>query len=234
MSTPVTDPMRYNRYDETDRIEEAIAAGKHRRLIGGLWEPLGNLQRDFLRQRGLAPHHNVLDIGCGCLRAGVKLIPYLEPGRYYGIDAEPRLLALGVEHELTKAGLRDRLPRHNLCCSALFRHAHLAPATIDVGMAISVMTHLPLNFLRLCLLNAATYFKAGARLYVSFFELPSDASFAEEYRNPQGNRTFGHQDPYHYWREDMVYMAQGTSWRPSYIGDWGHPRGQMMMAYERV
>lgn len=51
----------------------------------------------LLVEEGLQPHHKVVDLGCGHLRIGSWLIPYLEPGRYIGI--EPR-------EEAVKAGLR--------------------------------------------------------------------------------------------------------------------------------
>ncbi|MGG6294672.1 hypothetical protein ACQ4M4_09620 [Leptolyngbya sp. AN02str] len=48
---------------------EEIKAGKHRQFIGGLWEELGQLQFDFLKENGLLPEHRLLDMGCGSLRA---------------------------------------------------------------------------------------------------------------------------------------------------------------------
>ena len=60
----------------------------HREQVGGLWDEVGALQIDFLRAQGLRPPDTLLDVGCGCLRGGVHLVGYLEPGRYYGIDRD--------------------------------------------------------------------------------------------------------------------------------------------------
>ena len=48
----------------------------------------GRLQLATLLRLGLHPASKVLDLGCGCLRAGYWLIHFLEPGGYCGI--EPR------------------------------------------------------------------------------------------------------------------------------------------------
>ena len=48
----------------------------HRRAVGGLWDEIGLLQRDFLIDHGLKRNHFLLDIRCGPLRGGVTIIPY--------------------------------------------------------------------------------------------------------------------------------------------------------------
>jgi hypothetical protein len=126
-----------------------------------------------------------------------------------------------------------RLVRDNLYTSAVAEHARLAEASIDAGLCIQVMTHYPMNFLRIMLENAAKYFKPGAKLYVSFFELPEGEPFAKPFLNKAGTRSRGHKPPYHYYASDMDYAAKGTVWTPHYIGYWGEPDGQSLIAYER-
>lgn len=234
MSNASVTPHLYSQYDNLERTERAIATGRHRNIIGGMWDEIGQLQLDFLKSRGLRPNHNFLDVGCGCLRAGVKVIPYLEPQRYYGIDAEKRLLDVGYNNELPKTGHCERLPRGNLFCSRLFKHDRLKANSIDIGICVSVITHLPLNFLRVCLVNLGTYFKPGGVLYLTFFEVPATHAPMAPYTNSCGIITSAFKDPYHYFRRDMEYMAYGTPWRAEYIGEWNHPRGQMMMAYQKI
>lgn len=223
-----------SQYDRTERTASLIAAGKHRNLVGGQWDAMGDLQLDFMRKSGLMPGHRVLDIGCGCLRAGVKLIPYLEPDHYYGLDAEKALLEVGFHKELVKAGIQDRLSRANLYASRLFIHRRLGEAMIDMAICNSVMTHLPLNYVRICLENTFAHFKDGASLFMTFFELPAGMRFSASRTNAYGVTTHGASDPYHYTVSDMVHAAEGTGWTASYIGEWGHPRGQAMMQYRRL
>jgi SAM-dependent methyltransferase len=232
MKPPVAHPI--GQYDNVERSKQIIAKGQHRNLVGGFWDELGELQVNFLKDQGLRPEHRVLDVGCGCLRAGVKIIPYLEPNHYYGIDAEKQLLDVGYGKELAKAGLSDRLDRNNLYCSRLFKHQRLEAGSIDMGISVSVMTHLPLNYLKICLENSAVYYKSGAKFFLTFFEVPPSVKFSEKYVNEAGIGTFAFMDPYHYQADDMLYAAHNTPWTARYIGDWSHPRGQRMVEYTKV
>ena len=41
---------------------------------------------NLLTTLGLRQHHSLLDIGCGSLRIGRLLIPYLNRGKYFGVE----------------------------------------------------------------------------------------------------------------------------------------------------
>ena len=129
---------------------EEIAAGAHRDLVGGLWDELGASQLEFLRGVGLTPASTLLDVGCGCLRGGVHFIRYLEPGRYYGIDANASLLQAGYQVELKAAGLQDRLPWSHLLQSGNFEVERFG-VKFDFAWALSLFTHLPAGQVRQCL-----------------------------------------------------------------------------------
>lgn len=58
---------------------------------------------------GLRETHKLLDLGCGSLRAGRLLIPYLRPSHYYGIDPNRWLVEEGIEKEVG----RDLVIRKN-------------------------------------------------------------------------------------------------------------------------
>lgn len=64
---------------------------------GDNWDAHGNLQRDFLIHQGLKPRHRLLDIGCGTGRLARKIVPYLEPGRYLGVDIAPAAIAAALK-----------------------------------------------------------------------------------------------------------------------------------------
>lgn len=51
---------------------------------------------------GLKQHHKVLDIGCGSLRCGRLLIPYLNKGNYFGVEPNKWLVDDGVKNEIGK------------------------------------------------------------------------------------------------------------------------------------
>jgi hypothetical protein len=55
---------------------------------------------NLLTTLGLRATHKVLDIGCGSLRIGRLLIPYLNSGNYYGIEPNEWLVKDGIAHEI--------------------------------------------------------------------------------------------------------------------------------------
>jgi cyclopropane fatty-acyl-phospholipid synthase-like methyltransferase len=66
-------------------------------------------QLSFLKQRGLKPHHNVLDIGCGWLRGGLPVIDYLDEGRFYGFEMSIEDIENG-KRELKSHNLEHKRP----------------------------------------------------------------------------------------------------------------------------
>lgn len=48
---------------------------------------------------GLRQHHKLLDIGCGSLRTGRLLIPYLNTGNYVGVEPNKWLVEEGIQRE---------------------------------------------------------------------------------------------------------------------------------------
>lgn len=221
-------------YDDPGFVAEQVGAGQHREVVGGLWDEMGALQLDFMRAHGLSPRHRLLDLGCGSLRGGVHFVRYLDAGNYHGLDHNQSLLDAGHGIELAAAGLQERVPRSNLYCNPDF----LLPVEdgfFDAGIAQSVFTHMTFNSIRRCLETVAPKFRSGAVLYATFFELPGRQPASLEYvRERGGIVTHGHKDPYHYRQEDMVQAAVGAPWSVRFIGDWGHPRSQSMMAFERA
>lgn len=57
-------------------------------------------QIGVLSALGLRETHRVLDLGCGSLRLGRMLIPFLRAGRYFGVEPNLALLEAGVRNEL--------------------------------------------------------------------------------------------------------------------------------------
>ena len=55
---------------------------------------------NLLTTLGLRQHHSLLDVGCGSLRIGRLLIPYLNRGKYFGIEPNKWLVDEGIRREL--------------------------------------------------------------------------------------------------------------------------------------
>ena len=222
-----------SRYYDKAAVEAEVRAGKHREIVGGLWDEVGQLQLDFLVSRGLKPHHRLLDIGCGSLRGGIKLIKYLDAGHYAGSDLHESLLAAGYDIELAKEGLTHKLPRCNLVADGEFDFAW-CPARFDFALAQSVFTALPLNFLRICLERLPNFVVLGGKFFVSIFEIPDEHPTQKPYRHPSGIVSFGAKEPYHYRFHDMEFCCRALPWRASTVGLWGHPLSVHMIEFEKT
>lgn len=219
-------------YDE-DWIAQEVAAGRHRDVVGGDWDRIGKLQFDFLRATGLSEWSRLLDLGCGCLRAGVHLVRFLQPGYYFGLDISQELLRIGYEVELNSLGLCDRLPRENLICDPEFELPEFAIG-FEFAIAQSLFTHLPANSIQLCLARTAPRMYPDGRLYASFLIVPDHHPIGAPFDHGNGVRSFDHRDPYHYRFRQVRQLCDGLPWSPQLIGDWGHPRGQQMVLFRPV
>jgi hypothetical protein len=210
-------------------IADAVHRGEHRQVIGDLWDEIGGLQLDFLKANGLQPHHRLLDIGCGSLRLGVRAVAYLDAGNYWGTELNETLLDAGYEKEVIPSGSSAKLPRANLVVDEDFSFKGVPPQ-IDFAIAASVFTHLPLNHLRLCLTNLARHVTTSCTFFFTVFTPPDGLPVTQSHRQPGGGKwTHPARDPYHYCVADLRYAAQDTPWSIQFIGEWGHPRNQMMV-----
>ena len=224
--------MQINDYNK-QLSEGEITQNQHRVAVGGLWEELGELQFKFMRDHaGLTSEMQMLDLGCGCFRGGVRFIPYLNSGNYYGLDCNASLVHAGLELELPRAGLslaRD----HVLICddfsaSAFGKH-------FDRVLAISVWTHLPLNHIQRCLHSVSQVLKSGGIFYSSIFQCPEDNPLLAPCFQAEGIFSYRDHDPYHYRQADFEFLIRQLSLplKHEWIGPWGHPRNQQMLAFHR-
>lgn len=75
------------------------------------YDRLASLQFSLLTAAGLRENHNLLDVGCGSLRAGRLLIPYLQSGHYHGIEPNRWLVKDGIDKELGRSIVRLKRPQ---------------------------------------------------------------------------------------------------------------------------
>lgn len=212
---------------------DEVQSGGHRVRAGGLWDELGELQLDFLVSQGLEPSSLLLDVGCGPLRAGIRFVDYLEPGRYYGLDVNASLLDAGYDVELPER-LRAKLPRDHLRATERFDCDF--GVEFDFAIAQSLFTHISLSQVRLCVYRVAQAMRPGGRFFATFFEAPADFPLdgVLHRENPRRKDKFTEQNPFWYWPADLEWAAGFAPWEFRYIGDWNHPRGQKMAEFHRL
>jgi cyclopropane fatty-acyl-phospholipid synthase-like methyltransferase len=98
----------------------------------------GQTQLDILLDNGLTTDSQVLDVGCGCLRGGVWLIDYLQPGGYSGIEPNEEMLDAGREILLGRSVEDTNRPRFDLNDRFDFT---VFGQSFDYVIARSVWTH---------------------------------------------------------------------------------------------
>lgn len=199
--------------------ENGVRKAGHRQYIGGAWDEIGKLQFDFLVSRGLQPQHRLLDIACGSFRLGVKAIPYLDAGHYLGIEKEQSLIDLGKEHELGAGLLAEKRPE--LVCSASFEFERFSQQP-DFAIAQSLFTHLPGDLVNMCFARLRPVLKPDSRFYATYFlRRPG-------FRNPEKAHDHGF---FAFDQPEMEAFGTRNGFVANYIGDWNHPRKQMIVEY---
>src|SRR5215831_9764445 len=96
---------------------EAAGSRHYRAYVGPpeKYDLVAAMQFNLLTALGLRDHHTLLDIGCGSLRAGRLFIPFLLPGKYFGLEPNKWLIREGIEKEVGKDLIRIKQPEfaHN-------------------------------------------------------------------------------------------------------------------------
>lgn len=203
-----------------------VAKKQHRTYVGGRWEEAATHQHDFLTEQGLKPDHKFLDVACGSFRAGRRLIDYLDPGNYFGVDINHDLLSIGYDSELTDEQ-RSRLPVENLRVTDRFDCDF--GVEFDMAIAQSLFTHVSLNHIRLCMYRVAKVMKPGGKFYATFNERPAGFPVDGLQRKRATER-----NPFWYYRRDLRWASGFAPWEFRYIGDWGHPRKQKIVELTRL
>jgi len=117
---------------EKHRLEDSMG-------FRGQFDEHRRFQIELLKNLGLKPSHQFLELGCGPLTAGLPLIEYLDPGHYTGVDIRDSVLNMSWR-EVGKAGLTRKNPR--LICSDSFGSIELRSQTFDFVYSFSVLYHL--------------------------------------------------------------------------------------------
>ena len=173
------------------------------------WLDIGKFQFDYLLRHGLQPSHKVLEIGCGNLRAGWRIIAHLQPGNYVGVDISPHIL-VAAQKTVAEFRLQDKVPY--LVLVAEMRFDFLPDCYFDVIHAHSVFTHCSSDIIERCLANVGRIMKPNGFFDFTFF--PSDKRADGAYHVTS--------EDFYYPTTEMLALVRHHGFEANQMDDWDY------------
>jgi SAM-dependent methyltransferase len=129
---------------------------------------------NLLTTLGLRQHHSLLDVGCGSLRIGRLLIPYLNRGKYFGVEPNEWLVEEGIRRELGQSLVEIKGP------TFLFTDSpeSIAKAEIAFNFAVaqSIFSHCGLSLIKAWLSAISRSLAEDGALLATFLIGDQDAA----------------------------------------------------------
>ena len=125
---------------------------------------------NLLTTLGLRQHNSLLDVGCGSLRIGRLLIPYLNRGKYFGIEPAEWLVAEGIKQELGETVVQVKRPTFFFTDSP--EAVGRPKVSFDFALAQSIFSHCGLDLIKGWLSTVSRSLASDGALLATF--LPGD------------------------------------------------------------
>jgi SAM-dependent methyltransferase len=135
-----------------------------------LYDVMGASQFRLLTTLGLRDRHRVLDFGCGSLRLGRLLLPYLLPEHYFGIEPNAWLVRDAIAAEVGEDQIRIKRPRFS--DNDDFAVAHFGVA-FDFIIAQSILSHCGADLVGKFLRNCGSSLSEGGIILVNIAHVGS-------------------------------------------------------------
>lgn len=199
--------------DQADLGEGLVPGADHYRAFVGPpedYDLVSAMTFGLLTSLGLRQHHAVLDVGCGSLRVGRLLIPYLNRGCYTGIEPKRWLVEEGVAKECGKEQIAIKEPI--FIFSADPRRIDTS-ARFDFALAQSIFSHAGIDVISGWLEMLSEQLEGDGALVATFIEGDEDHS----------SPGWFYPRCVSYRRETMSRLAAKYGFRFRVL-DWRHPR----------
>jgi hypothetical protein len=132
---------------------------------------MGATQFRLLCTLGLRANHNLLDFGCGSLRAGRLFISYLDAKRYFGIEPNRWLIEEAVRNQVGEDLIRLKEPRFDHNSDFL---TNVFSETFDFIVAQSIFSHTGRDLVHTTLRNFRASLKPDGLIVATFKEGETD------------------------------------------------------------
>ncbi|HLP47362.1 MAG TPA: hypothetical protein VK469_15530 [Candidatus Kapabacteria bacterium] len=223
--------LHYQRQSEVRKNDtsESLGLGKkpgdlhYRAYVGppSEYDLIAAMTFNLLTTIGLRQHHHLLDIGCGSLRVGRLLIPYLNANCYTGIEPNEWLVKEGIHREMGDGLMHIKQPHFFFSGTPDVLPTNL---TLDFVVAQSIFSHGTEKFIERWLSGIFPYLNSHGVILATF---------------KQDNKDFSHPDGINeadFVGDGWIY-PKCVSYRPETIKqlavkngyrfqilDWKHPR----------
>jgi SAM-dependent methyltransferase len=129
------------------------------------YDLMGATQFALLVALGLRDSHRVLDFGCGSLRVGRLLIPYLQRGNYHGLEPNSWLVEDAIARQIGRDQIAIKSPRFHAFHD--FR-ADRCGADFDFVLAQSILSHTGADLVEAALIGFRRALAASGLALVTF------------------------------------------------------------------
>jgi hypothetical protein len=160
-------PIRNRREAADEPADEARTYAGYRTGVGppDSYDVIAAGTFGLLTALGLRGRHQLLDIGCGSLRNGRLLIPYLEAGNYVGIEPQRWLVEAGIQLQVGADLVRLKRPRFHYESDG---RALKPDDCFDFALAQSIFSHTGPDLLAGWLQTASSHLNADGALVATF------------------------------------------------------------------
>lgn len=150
-------------------------ADHYRAYIGppGDYDLVAAMTFGLLVSLGCRQQHKVLDVGCGSLRVGRLLIPYLNSQGYTGIEPNEWLVRDGIAREVGADQVGIKEPRFHYADNA---HELIGEACrYDYVVAQSIFSHCGADLLEMWVAEFSSLLSSGGTAVVTYLEDTKDS-----------------------------------------------------------
>jgi cyclopropane fatty-acyl-phospholipid synthase-like methyltransferase len=165
--SPLSNPSKPGTNDESLGLGLHPGDRHYRAYVGPPedYDLIAAMTFNLLTTLGLRQGHRILDVGCGSLRLGRLLIPYLNTGNYTGIEPNQWLVDEGIRRETGLDQIRIKQPRFHFDSSV---KALRSDELFDFAVAQSIFSHCGPDLVERWLSDISTHLKDTGALAATF------------------------------------------------------------------